>query len=418
MPFKGDAGNVAAAGLQGGWDALAQLIAERKKDELLRYTQEQDRLQFQQTQARMDETSKWQQLQFEAQEQHRREQLAHQQKELALRTEAEKRLAANTLADNLRAKWDKTAGGTVATPQEFIEATQKSDVARGAFTPTNIPIDPSTGVAHEGIPQGFRYEGGAAWRTAQENRLLREKAMQQPQMVMQKVTVNGPNGPQEVLMYVDKRAGQHGDIVDATPSPPVGQQTKAIEAGIALQDLNTIRSTYKPEYVGALGQGIVSTLADRFGYTADISKLFSGQAGGELKKIDPQFATFAAALNRNRNRKIKAITGAAVGGPEEQERLKGEIPWFTNSEEKFLANLEGDSNLEARLVSMVKERQLYGLDTPGVRLGANGELVVEGFDNVPAATRGAPVVRPTRTPGGGKVRRWGKDANGNLVPLE
>jgi hypothetical protein len=165
MPARPNLGYAAAMGVEGGYEALHALIARRQKQEeeaqLLRLRDQAAAL----AERKLEEDTKYRQS---VQEQNtiEREQLQQYRTDvLKKQQDTEARQLENQQIDNWRASFDNTPGGQI-----FDEAGYQKGVKAG-YGPLFKPI-PGT---HPLEPVRYEFQGGAAWRKGEEDRISREE---------------------------------------------------------------------------------------------------------------------------------------------------------------------------------------------------------------------------------------------------
>jgi len=355
-------------GISAGYGALADLIATRKKDEILRQNQIEKARQFDLQLRQIEEQAAYREAQQEETKQYHRDLMQQRADELTATKANRDALEAGRIRDDTRAQYNDTPAVQV-TADEYARAIANG-VSRGLFTPDPIK---------EGQAQTFQYAGGTGWQSPEDARKSREHEGELNRGLRELLAGNAANRPQisivpiwnpqtgtTDLTSVNKRGLPPGQVIGTAP-PSAGQQGQMIAAETGLAHLSNIQRLYKPEYVGPVQGRLNEWMGLRSGYAPDI-------ASGKVGRISPELAEFANAVSTNKNRMIKLITGAAMN-KEEVPRIVSQVPDFSQPPEVFEANLKGGIQTEAMLIERIRNRQAQGLPTPGIApLGADGQI--------------------------------------------
>lgn len=128
------------------------------------------------------------------------------------------------------------------------------------------------------------------------------------------------------------------------PAVPGEQVSKISDMEKLLQDVPVVRSSYKPEFVGAIDAPLTA-LKQRTGFGAT-----------------PEAATFGTTIAGMRNKVLNLLSGAAIS-PAEAQRLMQQLPNEQMSEVDFNSRV---NNFERELRSQIDERK-SGFDKAGYR---------------------------------------------------
>jgi hypothetical protein len=353
-----------AYGVAGAWDALHAIIAERKKDEILKQQEEERRQQFQMQWAQQEEARKFRELQFQGLEQDRRER--NLDRDLAQKSTNEARAAAQQkqMEDAIRARFNFLPIGYQATARDVADA-QKIGI-QGLLSANKIdPKNTST-------QQLWTYAGSAEAQAKAREDKMREAMANRPSFAFP-VGI-GPYGPTTVYR-VDRHGRSIPEPLMPGPMPP-GQQQTLIDTGNVLYHLDKIKELYP-------------TIGDENIGPVMGTRIKAGLMTGKDLQGNPfpqQFADFNLQISALKNRMVKLITGAAMSR-EEASRILAQVPDWTNSPQVFRANLEGLTAIEQDLIGRIQQRKLAGLPTPGYEEGA------------PAGAGAAPGAVPGAAPG-------------------
>jgi hypothetical protein len=350
-----DLGYVGAGGTLGAMRGLADLIAQRQKEQIL-------------SEKRIESEREWALRQMQEQraglaEEEEIRQFDIQQNRLDRLTGAQAKYYESQTAENefqAREK-ENEQKRAIAARDEGLKLINEGPFSEGekAMLASYVRVNGK-------LPEGFATQ---YFKPSPEEELeeYRKKAritaetnaqFRQPPAMVFLPQWNPQTGTQG-LMAVNPRAVQPGTMVTQTP-PSVGMQQAGIEAEQSLGYLNDIQRLYKKEYVGPVQGTMNEQYALRTGY--DLSG----------KPIDPQLAQFAHAVHANRDATIKMITGAAMN-KEEAPRLSQQIPNFSQPAPVFEANLQGAIRHKQQLADRLRFKQGQGLETPGVApIGADG----------------------------------------------
>ena len=408
-----DPGWVGAYGAAGGYDYLAKLIAERKKDEIL----QQQAYEYERSQAFREEEARQR-----AEEQRAINERLLRAEERAYGREARQELSqkAERLTENTpigaRLNLPQIATLAATDQQGLVGATPITQapglVERMGSAQAAPPTGPITGgesiytgtakQQHEQFKEELdqaRYERMIASDEESKRRAEAHEAAVQARFDESQARLSNQfammyNKPQIAIVPManaqggtnltvqNKRGLTPGTVLGQAPIP-VGMQTQALGAEQGLAQLSEIRRLYKPEYVGPVQGRLNQTIGLSTGYD-----LTTG------KRITPDLAQFANAVNQYKNLRIKLITGAAMNR-EEVPRIVGEVPDFSQPQEVFEANLAGQERGMQILIQRIRERQAKGLPTPGIApIGPDGAIRFTEGGAAPAAAPAGRVSDP------------------------
>lgn len=408
-----DPGWVGAYGAAGGYDYLAKLIAERKKDEILAQKQMEAERDF--------ALREWEAQQRAEQQRLTNERLFRGEERAEAkeaRTELQQR--AERLTENMpigaRLGLPQIATLAATDQQGLVGATPITQapglVERMGTAQAAPPTGPVTGgesiytgtatQQHEQFKEALdqaRYEATIARdeeskRRAEANAAAIQQRFDESQARLSSQFAAMYNKPQIAIVPManaqggtdltvqNKRGLTPGTVLGQAPIP-VGMQTQALGAEQGLGQLGEIARLYKKEYVGPVQGRLNETIGLSTGYD-----LTTGQ------RIAPELAQFANAVHQFKNLRIKLITGAAMNR-EEIPRIVGEVPDFSQPPEVFEANLKGQQQGMQILISRIRQRQAQGLPTPGIApIGPDGAIRFTDGGATPGAA-------PSTVPGAG-----------------
>jgi len=298
-----------AYGLQGGWDTLNEIIATRKKDELLAQREADAQ------QARLLDAAKFREEQRQNLVNEQR--LGEQNTELGLfRKQQGAKYEADTAKENALVQSRQDA-------IEQIQADTTLDPRDKLLLITSIRLG-------QGVPGGM-VKVGQTPEEKQADRLeqirLAAALRPAPPPSFGFVTLGGGEDGQPPHIVAVNRRDPSGGQIPLGNAPPTGAQRGQQSATVAaMGGLDTLESLYSADYVGPLA-----------------GRLHQGEllAGKTIdgKELDPKMAQFYSEAAAVQNRIIQAITGAQMSEAE-ASRIKGQIPKVTDPPVTFMANLQ------------------------------------------------------------------------------
>ena len=366
-----DPGWVGAYGAAGGYKYLADLIAERKKDEILR----QQQYEYERSQAFREEEARQR-----AEEQRAINERLLRAEERAYGREARQELGqkAERLTENTpigaRLNLPQIATLAATDQQGLVGATPITQapglVERLGTAQAAPPTGPVTGgesiytgtakQQHEQFKEELdqaRYERMIAndeesKRRAEAHEAAVQARFDESQARLASQFAAGFGRPNFVIVdrynpetgvtektAVNKRELAPGEVIGQAP-PPAAMRTQATETEAALGGLAELRTLYKPEWVGPL--------AGRIAKTKTLT------TGGE-----PGQAEFLSQIATVRNRVIKAITGAQMSEPEAR-RIMEQIPDETLPPSTFEARMNATEKNYQMLLDIIRRRGTGG----------------------------------------------------------
>ena len=359
-----DPGWVGAYGAAGGYDYLAKLIAERKKDEIL----QQQAYEYERSQALREQEAQQRAEEFRLNNERLAkiaEREAIDRGELRLGQRAE-RITKNTpIGAQLGIPQIATLA---ATDQQGLVGARPITQQPGLIeTPGGAPTPATAGpvTGGESIYTGTyeqqqdqvkaaldqaRYEATVARDAAREadNEADRRIALARLDLAernLQRLT-DRPNQALVGVMTVDENGVPVTKFVPKVAGaeyerpPTAAQQTQATETEAALGGLAELRTLYRPEWVGPL--------AGRIAKTKTLT------TGGE-----PGQAEFLSQIATVKNRVIKAITGAQMSEPEAR-RIMEQIPDETLPPSTFEARMNATEKNYQMLLDIIRRRGTGG----------------------------------------------------------
>jgi hypothetical protein len=342
-----------AYGVEGAWDSLRNIIAERKKDEILKYKQEEDRRQYELQLRQQNESEKWRELQFQGLQDERLRQNTDRDEQRTALNEVRKQAEQDRMVASIRNRFNLLPIGQQVGAKDVAQAQQAG--IEGLLTPGKI--DP----ANPDAPQTWTYSGSAAAqqhvadaedrkRAQDESNALRLAISNKPSFAFP--TVMGPDG-QPLVVGVNRRDATAAPVVIGGAAPTGaqrGQQSEAIAAGGGLDQLEKL---YKDEYVGPL-QGPINVAKASTGYTDD-----------------PNLAEFLAQSAAIKNRVIKAITGAQMSETE-AKRITAQIPTMSDPPAMWKAKLKATRDNYQYLLNAIAGKSGGGAAPPPPKADISG----------------------------------------------
>jgi hypothetical protein len=297
-----------AYGLQGGWDTLNEIIATRKKDELLAQREADAQ------QARLLDAAKFREEQRQNLVNEQR--LGEQNTELGLfRKQQGAKYEADTAKEN-------ALGQSRQDAIEQIQADTTLDPRDKLLLITSIRLG-------QGVPGGMAKVG----QTPEEKqadaleRIRLTAALRPPPPASYGLTqLFDPESGQVSVVGFNRRNLREGTTPMGNAPPTGAQRGQQSTTLAAMGGLDTLESLYNADYVGPLA-----------------GRLHQGEllAGKTIngKELDPKMAQFYSEAAAVQNRIIQAITGAQMSEAE-ASRIKGQIPKVTDPPVTFMANLQ------------------------------------------------------------------------------
>jgi len=229
-----------SGGVQGGFEALANLIAIRKKDELLRQKQVEQQREFDLQQQQLQEQAAYREAGQEETRLYHRATLQQRADELRAAEENRKVVEARALRDDITNQWEDTGATQGVTAQEYARAIANG-VPRSMFTPNAIPSIDVAGATEAPAPQTFNYAGGTRWQQRErdaKDRITMQEDRQRHDAEMRALVAAASSGRglnENQLFAATERLS--GDWERATkPAKTISQSMGSVKVGLDALD--------------------------------------------------------------------------------------------------------------------------------------------------------------------------------------